>query len=151
MGVETPHWLQHRIADDGRHLCRSSSPTSSLQAKSIRGISSWVLSISKGGGSAASLVNLLQCSVTHQVFYCFLFNTEFTAFQFVALLSCHWALLRRVAPSLLTTLPALLPSFYTHTDPPKPSFLQADQDQLSQPLLMCLTLQAPHHVHVSQN
>ena len=49
----------HRMAELGRDLCRSSCPATSRRLH--RTISRWLLSISKDGDSTTSLGNLCQC------------------------------------------------------------------------------------------
>ncbi|XP_050748134.1 poly(U)-binding-splicing factor PUF60 isoform X2 [Gymnogyps californianus] len=68
---------------------------------------------------------------------------EFPIFQVVPIASCHWAPLRRAWLHLLYPLTRYL--YALMRSPPEPSLLQAEQPQLSQPLLRQM-LQSLQHL-----
>ena len=101
----------HRMVEVGRDLWRSSGPTpcSSRDSQSWlpSTMSRWLLSISKGGDSTASLGKLCWGSVTHAVNKCFLvFRGNHLCFSLCSLpLVLHWGPLERVCLHPLCTLP----------------------------------------------
>ena len=129
--------LQGLKGTSGNHLVQPPAkavPYSRLHRKA----STWVLSISRGGDCTTSLGSLCQDSVTLPVkkfFLIFVWNFLCSSCPF----SCHWTPLKRVWPHPVT--PAI--QMFINSD--KPSLLQAEQSQVSQPFLVQEMLQAPHH------
>lgn len=95
-----------------------------------RGMSTWLLSISKAGDSTISLGNLFPCSVTLRVKRCYLMFWQCLLFFFLCLFSCHWASMKIAHLWPLCTLSWGI--YMNLWDPPHHSFLQTKQSQLSQ-------------------
>jgi len=133
-----------RMVKAARHLWELSRPTPAQSrvtwCELLRTSYSWVLSISKDGHSTA-------CMLGHPfVKNCGFVNVEmvFLVFPFMLIPSCPFTEYHLESDFIFFSRPI----GYSYTCIRSPlSLLQAEQSQLSQPLLICQMLQSLNHLH----
>lgn len=125
----------------GGHLVESPCSSRAIYSQLPRNTSRWLLNISKDGGSATPLGNLCPVTLTAEKLFPDV-RREPHVFHFVSVASRpvpghHWEESSSIffAPSL---------QVFIHIDevPLEPALLQAEQPQLSQPLLIAEMLQS---------
>lgn len=111
-------------------------------------VSGWVLSVSKGGDTTSFLGNLVQCLTTLTVkTFSPCVQMEFSVFQFVHIAPCPVTGLGWEETVSIFCTP-LIWCLYPWKRSPKPSVLQVEQSQLSQPLSYLFRLSDPFIIFV---